>query len=281
MAAEDAQRSRGARPQSARRHRHDRWHGRIWPSRPPSGHSSRATSRCARARLRSPRAIFAAMAPFHNYPVGRAERQSLGRGARAAVYERPLAVLLLAARERPVRPRRRQPQGHRAYLHLRTHRVRQDGVHRLSRHAATAARRDAGDLRQGPRTRDSGALPRRRISGAAARRSRPGSIHCSCRSRRTTSSSRRAGCACWCVPGGGRELSAREECRSRAGAARHARARAGRPAAVAAARVPRSHGSRRRARTAGALVRVRAGRLRLGIRQPRRLGRAEARGAHA
>ena len=43
---------------------------------------------------------FAAMAPFHNYPVGRADRQSLGRGAGAAVHERALAVLLLAARER-------------------------------------------------------------------------------------------------------------------------------------------------------------------------------------
>ena len=42
---------------------------------------------------------FAAMMPFHNYPAGRAAWKSLGRSARAAVDERSLALLLLAARE--------------------------------------------------------------------------------------------------------------------------------------------------------------------------------------
>ena len=79
---------------------------------------------------------FAAMVPFHNYPSGRATRQSLGRCADAARDERALAVLLFAPRQRSDRSGRRQPQGHRPYLHLRTDRLRQDRVHRLPGRAA-------------------------------------------------------------------------------------------------------------------------------------------------
>ena len=82
----------------------------------------------------------AAMAPFHNYPLGQARRQSLGRGARAPDHERPLAVPLLPARQRPHRSGRRQPQGHRPHVDLRTDRIRQDGLHRLSDRDARAAR---------------------------------------------------------------------------------------------------------------------------------------------
>ena len=72
---------------------------------------------------------FAAMAPFHNYPVGPCARQSLGRCADAADHQRALAVLLLAACERSARSGRRQPQGHRPHLHLR---ARPDPARRCS-----------------------------------------------------------------------------------------------------------------------------------------------------
>ena len=64
--------------------------------------------------------------------------------------------------------------------------------------------------------------------------------------------------------------SARARGRSRSGAARHAGARAGGAAAVAADRVPGSDRPGRAACAAGALVRVPPGRLRLGVRQCRR-----------
>ncbi len=73
-----------------------------------------------------------AMAPFHNFPSGRAAGQSLGRCARAARHERAIPILLLAARERSERSRRRQPQGHGAYVHLRPDGLGQVGPDRLS-----------------------------------------------------------------------------------------------------------------------------------------------------
>ena len=96
--------------------------------------------------------------------------QSLGRRAGAAHHERALAVLLLAARERSARSGRRQPQGYRAHLHLRTDRLRQVGVHRISRRDAEPPGRDAGDLRQGPRPRDPGAGAGRHVPAAQERR---------------------------------------------------------------------------------------------------------------
>ena len=87
---------------------------------------------------------FAALAPFHNYPLGRAHGNHWGDALDAADHQRALAVLLLAACERSARSGRRQPQGHRAHLHLRADRVRQDGVHRVSGRDAGAPGRDAG-----------------------------------------------------------------------------------------------------------------------------------------
>ena len=85
-----------------------------------------------RARRRSPRAISPRMAPLSQLPVRAGDRQSLGRCARAPDDELALAVLLLAARERSQRSRRRQPQGHRTHVRLRAHGLRQNRVRRLS-----------------------------------------------------------------------------------------------------------------------------------------------------
>ena len=74
---------------------------------------------------------FAAMAPFHNYPTGRATGNHWGDA---------LALLCTSARSPyyfslhasdPADPDGGSRQGHRTYLHLRTHRLRQDGVHRF------------------------------------------------------------------------------------------------------------------------------------------------------
>ena len=109
------------------------------------------TSRCGRARRRSPRATLPRMAPFHNYPAGRAHRQSLGRGADRPRDERALAVSFLASCERPEGPGGRVAQGHGPHAHLRTDGLGQDRLHRVSRRTAFAPGRDPGHLRQGPR----------------------------------------------------------------------------------------------------------------------------------
>ena len=137
--AQGAQRSRRAGAQYARRHRHD---GR------PRGSGARSRILGAAARKLSVAAAQGAdhLAQFRGHgavsqlsrrPRG---RQSLGRGADAARHQRALALLLLAARERSHRSRRRQPQGYRPHLHLRPHRFRQDGLHRLSGRHARAPR---------------------------------------------------------------------------------------------------------------------------------------------
>ncbi len=95
---------------------------------------------------------FCAMVAFHNYPAGRATRQSLGRGARASHHERALALLLFACTRAIRGCGWRQPQGHRPHVHLRAHWIRQDGVHRLPGRDARAPRGDPGDIRQGPRS---------------------------------------------------------------------------------------------------------------------------------
>ncbi len=95
---------------------------------------------------------FAAMAPFHNYPTGRAKRQSLGRRIELIRHERAFALLFFAARERSRRRRRRQPQRYRAHLDMRPHRLRQDGVHRLFDCHARAPGGDSDRFRQGSRT---------------------------------------------------------------------------------------------------------------------------------
>ena len=112
---------------------------------------------------------FSAQAAFHNYPLRPRRGQSLGRCARAADHQRALAVLLLAARERPAGSGRRQPQGHWTYLHLRPDRVRQDGLHRLSGRDALSPGRDAGRLRQGSRPGDPGASAGRHVPAAQER----------------------------------------------------------------------------------------------------------------
>ena len=80
------------------------------------------------------------MAPFHNYPTGRATRQSLGRCAGAAVHQRALALLLLAPRQRSGRSGRGQPQGHRTHAHLWSDGLGQDRLHRLSGDACSCGR---------------------------------------------------------------------------------------------------------------------------------------------
>ena len=110
------------------------------------------------------------MAPFHNYPVGPGDRQSLGRGADATHHQRRSPYLLLAARERPARSGRRQPQGHRPYVDLRADGLRQDGPHRLSGRHARPPGRHAGGFRQGSGARNSGAGLGRRVFAAEERR---------------------------------------------------------------------------------------------------------------
>ena len=137
----------------------------------------------------------AAMAPFHNYPAGRANGNHWGEALTLARDQREIALLLFAACERSQRSRRRQPQGYGTYAHLRSHGLGQNGLHRLFDRPAGPPGRDSGDFRQGSRPRDSGARVWAATISRSRMASRRASIPCSCRRRRPMSNSSRCGCA--------------------------------------------------------------------------------------
>ena len=95
---------------------------------------------------------FAAMAPFHNYPVGRATGNHWGEALSMFVTSARSPYHFSLHASDPKRSRRRKPQRHRAYAHLRAHRLGQDGVHRLSDRHAGSPGCDSSHLRQGSRT---------------------------------------------------------------------------------------------------------------------------------
>ena len=154
---------------------------------------------------------FAAMVPFHNYPTGRASGNHWGDALALLVHERALAVLLLPARQRSRRSRRRQPQGHRPHAHLRSDRLGQDGVHRLPGGDAACARAS----RRSSSTRTAGSRSwcgRWAVSTLALRQRRADRIQpaAAAATPRSTSNFSRPGCACWCA-GRARRLTAREQ----------------------------------------------------------------------
>ena len=165
---------------------------------------------------------FAAMAPFHNYPVGRASGNHWGDALSMFVTSArsPYHFSLHASDPNDPDGGSRKDTGH--TLDLRTHRLGQDRVHRLSdRHAG----------RQGAtqvifdKDRGLEILVRalgRRISAAEERGRPPASIRCSCRPRRPISNFSKSGCAssARAAAGTARRRGARSG-RSGSGAARH------------------------------------------------------------
>jgi type IV secretion system protein VirB4 len=110
---------------------------------------------------------FAAM--VSQLPGGPGHRESLGRRVECFRHQRALALLFLAARQRSHGSRRRQPQGHRPYAHLRAHRFGQDRLHRLPDRAAGSSGCNPSHLRQGSRTRAPGTGAGRRIPAVEKR----------------------------------------------------------------------------------------------------------------
>ena len=99
------------------------------------------------------------------------ERESLGRGVEHVRHQRALALLFLPACQRSHRSGRRQPQRYGPYADLRSHRLGQDGIHRLfDRHAGPSGR-DSSHFRQGSRTRNPGSGVGGRISALEERSS--------------------------------------------------------------------------------------------------------------
>ncbi len=82
---------------------------------------------------------FAAMVSFHNYPCGRATGNHWGDALALLMTSSRSPYYFFAARHRPQRSGRRQPQGHGTHLRLRAHGLRQNRIRRLhARHALPA-----------------------------------------------------------------------------------------------------------------------------------------------
>jgi len=101
---------------------------------------------------------FSGMAPFHNYPTGRAKQK------------RRFSILFLTACERSRRGAPGRSQGHGPYAHMWSDGIGKDRVHRLSDHFVESSDHDPGHLRQGSWARDSRPGARRRILRASDRR---------------------------------------------------------------------------------------------------------------
>ena len=112
---------------------------------------------------------FTAMAPFHNYPVGRARHNHWGDALSTAHHLGALALFFLTPCLGPPRSGRRLAARCRPHLHLRTDGRRQDGDSGVSHLDADQVRLHAGHHRQGPGARDPDPGLGRRIPAASKR----------------------------------------------------------------------------------------------------------------
>ena len=256
-AAAHAERLRRAGAGHPRRYRHDRGARGSGARGGVLGAAAGLTSRCGPRKAPITSRNFAAMAPFHNFPPGRADGQSLGRGAGALSDAR--AVRHTTSRCTPA-IRRMATAGSDAGHTFICGPTGSGKTVLIGFLVAMLARQGATQV---VLDKDRGLERLVRALGGEYLTLRngespPDSTRCSCPQVPAISSFCAAGCACWpALAAAPRAQCPRAE-RPGSGAARRPVARPGGAAAVAAAGVPRSDRSGGPACAARALVRGRA-----------------------